>query len=43
MSNSSRGAPRVIHEGIRDASGRAAIREVPIESTLAPLVFLIAE
>lgn len=43
MSNSSRGAPRVIHEGIRDASGRAAIREVPVESTLVPLVFLIAE
>ena len=43
MSNSNRGAPRVIHEGIRDASGRAAIREVPVESTLVPLVFLIAE
>ena len=43
MSNSSRGAPRVIHEGIRDASGRAAIREISIESTLVPLVFLIAE
>lgn len=42
MSTFKLGAPRVIHEGIRDLSGRLVIQPTSVEPTHVPIIFLLS-
>lgn len=43
MSTYKLGAPRIIAEGIRDASGRVVVNETIVEPTHVPIIFLLTE